>query len=120
MKSTHRRTLRVAAGIFVAVLAGGGAYAGHLTKQDLDQLIAQCEAEREKRIAPLRENEIRNCIATGAQQRLRNPEQECQSYFRDFGDARWTGTRLVPRMFHNLAECARAEEEHNHFRLHPK
>ena len=75
----------------------------------------KCEAAREERLAPLRESAIAHCIRLSRQ----SPE-ECRSYYRDFGDARNTGDRVLPRMFHNIPECAEAWEAETHYRLYPQ
>jgi hypothetical protein len=98
-------------------LVPGFAYPSHISKEAMKKLVDRCEAAREARLAPLREKQIQDCMASAREQRIR-PE-DCREYFRDFGDARNTGHGVVPRMFHNIPECSEAEEAQRHFNLLP-
>ena len=109
-------TMRAAVAL-LALAVSASAYARHLSKEAVQKLIDRCEAAREAKIAPLREKEIQDCIATAAQQRIR-PE-DCREHFRTYGEARNTGRGVVPRMFHNIPECSEAEQAQEHFRMLP-
>jgi hypothetical protein len=71
----------------------------------LAALRAQCEADREANIKPLRDMEIAKCKATTQE---RDPEY-CERYWRDWGSAvrRPDGT-LIPRKFDDLPSCVAA------------
>ena len=71
---------------------------------DVAALEAQCEAEREAKIKPLREMEIAKCKAD-----QRNDVAYCERYWKDYGNAR-SGINgvMIPRMFGDLPVCVAA------------
>jgi hypothetical protein len=75
---------------------------------DLAELDARCEAAREVKIAPLREEEIRKCNTQ------RNDPAYCERYWADYGDATlgFHG-QMVPRLFNDLPECDEATKARN-------
>jgi hypothetical protein len=74
---------------------------------DLPELDRRCEAEREAKIAPLREAEIEKCITEQGKD-----SEYCNRFFADYGAGGRTiyGT-LRPRMFHDLPVCLEAEKK---------
>lgn len=73
---------------------------------DVEALEAQCEQEREARIAPLREMEIARCKADP-----HNDPGYCERYWRDYGNAvRHPNGTMSPRMFDDLPICVQAFE----------
>lgn len=89
--------------------------ARHLTEQQVKALEATCEKAREAKIAPLREQAVKECIA-----QPRSDPVYCRDYFKDFGAARRLASGAVtPRMFHNIPECTAADEARQHFGLYP-
>ncbi len=77
------------------------------SKMSADQLDVLCEEEREKRLAPEREQLIKICVAdTGGSQ------EHCENYYSDYGDAvRNDGTGLIQRaLYVDLPECIAAWE----------
>jgi hypothetical protein len=101
--------------IVMGVVAGG-AMARHLTERQVHALEAGCEKAREAKLAPLREQAIKDCIA-----QPRSDPALCREHFKDFGAARRLASGAVnPRMFHNIPECAAAEEARQHFGLYPQ
>jgi hypothetical protein len=73
-------------------------------ESDVAALEAQCEAEREAKIAPLREMEIAKCKADE-----HNDAAYCERYWKDYGNAvRGVNGRMVPRMFDDLPVCVAA------------
>jgi hypothetical protein len=99
-------------------IAAGSADATHLSREQVAKLVERCEAAREARLKPLREKEIQECERTAEAQRIR--KENCAQYFKDYGEARNTGRGVVPRMFHNIAECQTSEEAELHQRMHPQ
>jgi hypothetical protein len=96
-------------------VSAGTAMARHLTEQQVKALEATCENAREARLAPLREQAIKDCIA-----QPRSDPGFCREHFKDFGAARRLASGAVnPRMFHNIPECAAADEARQHFGLYP-
>jgi len=65
-----------------------------------DELRSLCEAEREKLIAPLRQQAIKECTS-----QTRNTKKYCQQYYSDFGNAIRTQDGFRQRMFHDIPEC---------------
>ncbi|MGW8370455.1 MAG: DUF4124 domain-containing protein [Gammaproteobacteria bacterium] len=75
----------------------------------LEALDQQCEAARERAIAPLRAEAIAECKTSG-----RNDPTYCERFYADFGDGGRTATGAMrPRMFDDLPECVTALQERN-------
>ena len=77
------------------------------SKMSADQLDVLCEEEREKRLAPEREQLIKICVGdTGGSQ------EHCENYYSDYGNAvRNDGTGLIQRaLYIDLPECIAAWE----------
>ena len=71
---------------------------------DVAVLEAQCEAEREARIKPLRDAEIAKCKAD-----KNNDPAYCERYWKDYGNERRGATGgTIPRMFWDLPVCVAA------------
>jgi len=80
-----------------------------ITEMSLADLDRRCEDVREERIAPLREAEIANCRQTET-----GDQAWCETFWADYGDARRTVSGwIIPRLFHDLPECAEAWDERN-------
>jgi len=70
---------------------------------EAQQYRLQCEQEREDRLAPLREQEIENCVNN------RNSREDCERKYRDFGSSGRTATGgFRARMFDDLPSCVAA------------
>jgi hypothetical protein len=96
-----RRTLAFAAAL---VLLAGPLRALADKASDVAALEAQCEAEREAKIKPLREMEIARCKADP-----HNDAAYCERYWKDYGNAvRGANGTMVPRMFNDLPVCVAA------------
>jgi hypothetical protein len=73
-------------------------------QSDVAALEAQCEAEREVKIKPLRDMEIAKCKADP-----HNDAAYCERYWKDYGNAvRAANGSMVPRMFWDLPVCVAA------------
>jgi hypothetical protein len=95
------RTLACAAAF---LLLGGPSRVFADKESDVVALEAQCEAEREARIKPLREMEIAKCKADP-----NNEAAYCERFWRDYGNAvRTASGGMVPRMFGDLPVCVAA------------
>ena len=116
--SSASTAARLSGSAFLAIalgVAAGVVMARHLTERQVQALEAACEKAREAKLAPLREQAIKDCIA-----QPRSDPAVCREHFRDFGAARRLASGAVhPRMFHNMPECAAAEEARQHFGLYP-
>ena len=74
-----------------------------LSQEELDR---RCEAEREAKIAPLREQEIEKCI----HEQRKDPDY-CRRFYADYGaGGRTVHGTIRPRMFHDLPVCLEAEK----------
>ncbi len=96
--------------LLAALLVGAFAAlasAEDVSKVPLDELDARCEAAREEKIAPLREEKIEVCKAD----RGTDPAY-CERFYSTYGDGGKSPTgAYVPPMFNDLPECKVAEEE---------
>jgi hypothetical protein len=73
---------------------------------------ARCEQEREAKIKPLREMEIKKCLAN------RSDLDYCTTFWKDYGNAvRLKNGAMVPRMFDDLPSCVAAFEARREFEL---
>jgi len=80
-----------------------------ISSMSLAALDQRCEVAREKKIAPLREAEIKQC-----KQDKRNDPNYCDTFYADYGDAgRMPSGVMRPRMFDDLPECVDAMNERN-------
>ena len=78
-----------------------------ITKMSLEDLDCRCEDAREKKIAPLREAEIANCVKTET-----GDQAWCEAFWADYGDPiRTASGMLTPRLFHDIPECIEALDE---------
>ena len=81
-------------------LASGVALAG---EPSLEQLWQRCEAAREVRLAPLREQAIQDCVTRPRSTRTR---AQCEEFYRDFGQGGGTvGGGFRAPMFIDVPEC---------------
>lgn len=80
-----------------------------ISGMSLAALDQRCESAREKKIAPMRESEIKQC-----KQDKRNDPNYCDTFYADYGDAgRMPSGAMRPRMFDDLPECVDAMNERN-------
>ncbi len=80
-----------------------------LSKHSLDELDNRCDVARERKIAPLRKEEIEKCKAD-----KRNDPGWCERFFIDYGEGgRTVHGAMRPRMFDDLPECVDALNERN-------
>lgn len=80
-----------------------------LSKYSLGDLDDRCNVARERKIAPLRKEEIAKCKAD-----RHNDPEFCERFFKDYGDGGRTVHGAVrPRMFDDLPECVDALNERN-------
>ena len=77
------------------------------SKMSADELDVLCEEEREKRLAPEREQLIKICVGDSG-----GSQEHCENYYSDYGNAvRNDGTGLIQRaLYIDLPECIAAWE----------
>jgi len=81
-------------------LASGVALGGEAS---LEQLRQRCEAAREVKLAPLREQAIQDCVSRPRSTRTR---AQCEEFYRDFGQGGGTvGGGFRAPMFIDVPEC---------------
>lgn len=69
----------------------------------LEQMRVRCEEARERRIAPMREEAIEDCVSAPRTTRTR---EDCERIYSDFGEVGGTVARgLRPALFNDLPEC---------------
>ena len=105
-------------GVALLLLAAPGAHAKHLSKEEVQKLVARCEAAREVRLKPLRDKQIEQCMREADARRMR--KEDCVEFYKDFGNAAYTGKGVVPRMFYELPECRASDEAEEHQRMQPQ
>ena len=106
IKST-RKSQRSESGIHAGVTADSSPQVSKdFSQMSAEQLDVMCEEEREKRLAPEREQLIQNCVKKGRSQGY------CERYHSDYGGAqRIIGTdRVRPALYLDLPECVAAWE----------
>jgi hypothetical protein len=73
------------------------------SEPSLAQLLQRCEAAREVKLAPLREQAIQDCVSRPRSTRNR---AQCEEFYRDFGQGGGTvGGGFRAPMFIEVPEC---------------
>lgn len=81
----------------------------NLSNHSLDELDNRCDVARERKISPLRKEEIEKCKADKS-----NDPDWCDRFFNDYGEGgRTVHGAMRPRMFDDLPECVDALNERN-------
>ena len=93
----------------------GSIQAGEIAREEFDDVMAQCQAERQRNIEPLRQEEIERCIDAG-----RGDREYCQRFNRDFGEVMQTVNGTRPGLFWDLPICERAWAADRHFKMNPR
>lgn len=76
------------------------------SQMSADELDELCEKEREKRLAPEREQLIKDCVED-----WRSSQEYCENYYSDYGAAVRLDTGYVrPALYMDLPECVAAWE----------
>ena len=81
----------------------------YATKSELQKLEKRCEDAREKKIAPLRQNAIEECIAKDRNMnkaKKKEAKERCERHYIDYGAAvRYKNVGGKERMFNDLPVC---------------
>jgi hypothetical protein len=73
------------------------------SEPSLEQLRQRCEAAREAKLAPLREEAIQDCVS---RPRSTQTRAQCEEFYRDFGQGGGTvGGGFRAPMFIDVPEC---------------
>ena len=87
--------------VLVPLFLASGAVLG--SDASLEQLRQRCEAAREVKLAPLREQAIEDCVSRPRSTRTR---AQCEEFYRDFGQGGGTvGGGFRAPMFIDVPEC---------------
>jgi hypothetical protein len=83
-----------------------------ITRQQVSGLMAECRAQRQQKIEPLKREAIDDCI-----NRQRRDPEECERFNRTFGERSPTGNTRA--MFWDLPICEQAVAADNYFKKNP-
>ena len=98
--------LLVIAGIITNTAAGR-----HLSKKEVDVLLAKCDAAQEPVFARAREKQIQKCIKE--KKWPREDAESCKRYYRDFVPGPWYLKEPLP-------ECTKAWDAEKHLKSNPR
>jgi hypothetical protein len=96
----------------VYLLLHGAAYAAEINRAQAEELLQQCQAQRQENIAPLRQEAIEDCVT-----RQRRDRAYCERFNQNYGERSPTGTRMG--MFWDLPVCMQATDAQAYFRKNP-
>lgn len=100
MRKPGNPFLLLLAAFCLVLLPVCGLQAGPDREQKQAELDAACEAAREKKLAPLREQMVKQCVHNKEQ-----PDRAaCEAYYSDYGAK--AGSRAP--LFYDLPECVKA------------
>lgn len=95
----------------LSLLVAGASIAEEVHADQVEDLLAQCQAERQARIEPLRQEAIQSCVSDG-----RGELDYCERFYRDYGERTAGGT---PAMFWDLPICIKADAAERYFKMNP-
>ena len=70
------------------IVLSGHSIAEDITRQRAEELLQECQSERARNIAPLREQAIDECI-----NKKQKDRDYCERYYRNYGETTASGTR---------------------------
>ena len=89
--------------------------AEEITQESAEELMQECLKQREKNIAPLREESIEECVAKRGRDR-----EYCENFNRPFGESRAIpGRGMQIGMFWELPVCDKALKAERYFKMNP-
>lgn len=105
--------MRRATPVIVLLLLSPGAYAqSEAELKRYAELDRQCEAAREKKLAPLRAQKIEACVKVD-----KRPRAQCEDELAAYGNTRpKAGGGAIGGMFYDLPECVAATAARNQYR----
>ena len=83
-----------------------------ITREQSERLMAQCHAEREEKLAPLREQAVQNCL-----NRNMSDRETCERRNENYGNRRNNGS---PGLFWDLPSCEQGMRAERFFRQNPR
>jgi hypothetical protein len=97
---------------FSAILLSGHLLAEDVTRQEAQEMMLECQSERELNIAPLKDKAIKDCIDGG-----RGDRDYCERYNRNYGERTTGGSNRG--LFWELPVCEKAIEAEKYFKMNP-
>jgi len=97
---------------FAMVLLSAHLLAEDITRQQAEGLMRECQSERARNIAPLKQQAINDCI-----NKQKKDKDYCETYNRDFGEGPAGGANRG--MFWGLPACEKAFNVEKYFRMNP-
>jgi hypothetical protein len=83
-----------------------------ITREELGDLMTECQKQRQENIAPLKAKAIDECINVKG----KDPDY-CERYHQNYGEVTHVGHGRG--MFWNLPLCEKAVEAEKYFKMHP-
>jgi hypothetical protein len=94
---------------------GKGQVAGKITRNEIPELMKECQRQREEKIAPLRTQAIEDCVTNQGRSR-----EYCERYNKTFGDQRLrTADGITPGMFWELPVCEQVVSAERYLKNNP-
>lgn len=91
------------------------AMAVEVHRDDVDDMMEACQRERQRNLAPQREQAVERCVERRVQSR-----EECERRNRDYGEARRNANgQHMPGLFWDLPLCQQAESARRYFSANP-
>ena len=85
-------------------------------RDDVPDMMEACQRERQRNLAPLREEAIERCVNRQMQSR-----EECERRNRDYGEVRRNANgSIMPGLFWDLPLCQQADAADRYFRRNPR
>ena len=112
MKANYKRVVHA---LCLLVLFSGAVQGREITRDQLDKALAECQAERQRQLEPLRQEEIERCLES-----RRGDRAYCERYNRDFGEVMQTVNGTRPGLFWDLPICEQAVAAQRHFNMNPR
>ncbi len=100
--------------VTLSLLHPATASAESVSRDQLPNLLAQCQQARQTKLAPLRRSQIERCIQRGLQ------AEHCEQRYRDYGERiQRQGSDNVIGLFWDLPECEKAIAAERYFAQNP-
>jgi len=105
-------TMRLATLLILIVVPAAVLAQSEQEMKRYEELDHQCEAAREKKLAPLRKEKIEACVKND-----KRPRADCEDEFAEYGNTRGkAGGGAVGGMFYDLPECVAAAAARSQYR----
>ena len=104
------------AALVLASGLGAPTLALEVHRDDVPDMMEGCQRERQRHLAPLREEAVERCVNRGVQSR-----EECERRNRDYGEHRRNANGdHMPGLFWDLPICQQADAADRYFRRNPR